>query len=873
MTMPVIPVLPILPVVSDEPGTAATPATPATPAAAGSAGAKALPAAAMASAAGVSRRFFTPSVAAWSIAAVAAAVLVAIAPNTYWLYLLGLTAVYTIVGTGLNLLIGLSGQVSIGHAGFFAAGAYVAAILCGRYGLSFWLVLPLCMALPAVLGALLAAPALRVKGPYLAMVTIAFGLVLQNVLIEAEPLTGGFNGISNIDKPMLHGVMLSLKSYVGIVVVLAGACLLAFALLSRSRFGKRLRAVRDSDIAARSIGIDPWRIKTAAFMVSAAAAGLAGGLFAPLAGFISPENFDMMLSIQFLLLVILGGLGMTAGPLVGAIAIAALPEALSSLAEYRLLFFGSLLLLILAVMPAGVAGAVAALLQRRRPAAGRVSAEPADLVAGAQRAVQWLSQVHPAPVSATGVGIRFGGLQAVDGVTLVARPGEVTGLIGPNGAGKTSLLNMLGGFYRPDAGVVRLGDKCLPPGNSQACARLGIGRTFQTTLLFDSLSVVDNIRLALRDGQPGTRADDLLALVGFSGDPSQAAGALAFVDRRAVEIARALALQPAALLLDEPAAGLGLADKLALATVLKRIAGCGVTVILVEHDMPLVMQSCTQLVAMENGRILRAGTLEAVRTDPAVLAAYLGTGEALVRGPRMVPGDVLLEADHLAAGYGPIAVLTDVSLQVRRHELVAVVGANGAGKSTLMRALTGLLAATGTVRFKGVPIDRRADRVARAGLVMVPEGRQVFATLSVRDNLLLGGFGTTSAQRQQNLAMMLARFPRLQERLLQPAALLSGGEQQMLAIARGLMAQPAILILDEPSLGLAPQIVRQVYATIDELVSSDMTVLLVDQFAAMALAVADRGYLLAQGAVASEGRADDLRAAPAIQQAYLGSVS
>ena len=806
----------------------------------------------------------------------AAAVLVAIAPNTYWLYLLGLTAVYTIVGTGLNLLIGLSGQVSIGHAGFFAAGAYVAAILCGRYGLSFWLVLPVCMALPALLGALLAAPALRVKGPYLAMVTIAFGLVLQNVLIEAEPLTGGFNGISNIDKPMFNGVTLSLKSYVGIVVLLAGACLLAFALLSRSRFGKRLRAVRDSDIAARSIGIDPWRIKTAAFMVSAAAAGLAGGLFAPLAGFISPENFDMMLSIQFLLLVILGGLGMTAGPLVGAIAIAALPEALSSLAEYRLLFFGSLLLLILAVMPAGVAGAVSSWLQRRRPVPGQELADSAHLaylVAGAQRAVQWLSQVQPAPLGATGVGIRFGGLQAVDGVTLVARPGEVTGLIGPNGAGKTSLLNMLGGFYRPDAGVVRLGDKSLPPGNSQACARLGIGRTFQTTLLFDSLSVADNIRLALPADQPASRADDLLALVGFGGDAAQAAGALAFVDRRAVEIARALALQPAALLLDEPAAGLGLADKLALANVLKRIASCGVTVVLVEHDMPLVMQSCTQLVAMENGRILRAGTLEAVRTDPAVLAAYLGTGAALVRGPRMAPGDVLLDAEHLAAGYGPIAVLSDVSLQVRQHELVAVVGANGAGKSTLMRALTGLLAATGTIRFKGAPADRRADRIARAGLVMVPEGRQVFAALSVRDNLVLGGYGTTSAQRQRNLAAMLARFPRLQERLLQPAALLSGGEQQMLAIARGLMAQPSILILDEPSLGLAPQVVRQVYATIDELVSGGMTVLLVDQFAAMALAVADRGYLLAQGAVAGEGRAEDLRAAPAIQQAYLGSVS
>ena len=205
----------------------------------------------------------------------AAAATVVLAPNTYWLYLLGLTAVYVIVGTGLNVLIGLSGQMSLGHAGFFAVGAYVAAILTTRFGLAFWLALPLCMLVPAVLGALLAAPALRVKGPYLAMVTIAFGLVLQNVLIEAEPLTGGFNGISNIDKPTVAGMPLSLRAHVGVIVAVAGISLLIFAWIARSRFGKLLRAVRDSEIAARSIGVNPWRVKTAAFVVSAAAAGLA----------------------------------------------------------------------------------------------------------------------------------------------------------------------------------------------------------------------------------------------------------------------------------------------------------------------------------------------------------------------------------------------------------------------------------------------------------------------------------------------------------------------------------------------------------------------------------------------------------------------
>ena len=808
----------------------------------------------------------------WTIVAIVAATMVALAPNTYWLYLLGLTAVYVIVGSGLNLLIGLAGQVSIGHAGFFAVGAYVSAILTTRYGVSFWAALPACLLLTALLGALLAAPALRVKGPYLAMVTIAFSLVLQNVLIEAEPITGGFNGISNIGKPSIAGVLLELRGHVGVTVAFAGASLIAFAMLAGSRFGKLLRAVRDSDIAARSIGIDPWRIKTAAFVVSAAFAGLGGALFAPLSGFISPENFDMMLSIQFLLLVILGGLETRAGPLIGAIAIAALPETLSTLAEYRVLFFGCLLLLILAVMPNGIAGAFGALFKRvRRDAV--VHTQPSDRSLAAARAAAWLASGSHAALTADRIGIVFGGLKAVDNVSLRAEPGQVTGLIGPNGAGKTSVLNMLGGFYACDAGTVRLGEQVLPSGRSQACARAGVGRTFQSTLLFESLSVADNVSLALGRGCPDTLVTDLLALAGFEGDIDTLAGGLAFGDRRVVEIARALALRPRALLLDEPAAGLGQRDKTLLAATLSRIAACGIAVILVEHDMPLVMQACTRLVALENGRVLRAGTVDEVRTDPAVLAGYLGAGNTLVRGARLAVGEILLEAEGVCGGYGQIAVLNQVSIAIRRNEMVAVVGANGAGKSTLMRTLTGLLPATGSIRFKGVSSAGRADRMARRGLVMVPEGRQVFAGLSVRDNLLLGGYCTTAQERRVNLDRMLTRFPRLAERLSQPAALLSGGEQQMLAIARGLMAMPGLLILDEPSLGLAPKVVQSVYETIDQLVTSGMTVLLVDQFADMALAIADRGYLMAQGAVVHEDRADVLRHDSAIHNAYLGAQS
>jgi ABC-type multidrug transport system fused ATPase/permease subunit len=382
-------------------------------------------------------------------------------------------------------------------------------------------------------------------------------LVLQNVLIEAEPLTGGFNGIGDIAKPSLAGVPLSLRMHVVLIAMVAALALLAYAWIAGNRFGKLLRAVRDSEIAAKSIGVNPWRIKTAAFVVSAALAGLAGGLFAPMAGFISPENFDLLLSIQFLLLVILGGLETRAGPLVGALVIAALPEALSSLAEYRLLFFGGLLFLILAVMPNGVAGSIGRFIAarfRRAHHGPPLAMQAAD----GKDAEAWLSARPTLPaLFAERIGITFGGLRAVDQITFCAMPGVVTGLIGPNGAGKTSVLNMLGGFYRPTEGVVRLGDMTLPAGRSEECARAGIARTFQTTLLFDSLTVEENIALALPPGSPPKLTHSLLSFVGFGGDPMMRASDLPFVDRRMIEIARALATRPCALLLDETAAGLG----------------------------------------------------------------------------------------------------------------------------------------------------------------------------------------------------------------------------------------------------------------------------------------------------------------------------
>jgi ABC-type branched-subunit amino acid transport system ATPase component len=344
-----------------------------------------------------------------------------------------------------------------------------------------------------------------------------------------------------------------------------------------------------------------------------------------------------------------------------------------------------------------------------------------------------------------------------------------------------------------------------------------------------------------------------------------------------VEIARAVATRPKVLLLDEPAAGLMRADKGALGGVLRRLANAGIALILVEHDMALVMGVSDHVVVLDAGRPIASGTPEAVRRDPKVREAYLGSGEMQVR-PRARPlaanPPLLLDAVGLGAGYGAVSVLEAIDFEVRHGELVALLGANGAGKSTTMRAVSGLLRpVAGAIRLGGNRIERRETHaIAASGLALVPEGRQVFPELSVRDNLLLGGHSCKGGDADADIEALLVRFPRLRERINSLAGLLSGGEQQMLAIARGLMARPRVLLLDEPSLGLAPAIIDELFKVIAELRDSGITILLVDQMAGHALAAADRGYVLESGRIVRAESATALRQDPALEAAYLGDL-
>jgi branched-chain amino acid transport system ATP-binding protein len=823
--------------------------------------------------------------------AILASVALAVSLNGYYVFVLANVALLAIVGIGLNVLIGLSGQVSFGHVGFYAIGAYAVAILTTKAGWSFWAAWPVAALAAGAMGALLALPALRVKGPYLAMITIAFGFVIEHSAVEMRDLTGGQNGIMGITAPSLGIEALSGERAVAVLAVVAAVVsLLVFVRISRGSWGAGLRAVRDAETAAESIGLNPLAVKTMAFAVSALLAGVAGGLYAPLSGFVTPHSFTFLQSILFVLVVMIGGSGSIVGPLVGALIVGFLPELLASMEEYRLLFFGALLLAVLWAAPQGLVGLVARWWPGAKAAAAPAAAPTAEQ-GGAVAPV--LGQHVRRPLQAQSLSMVFGGVKAVTTLSFPVRAGAVTSLIGPNGAGKSTVLNMLSGFYTPTSGSFRLGDTALQGQGAWRIARAGVARSYQTSQLFGSMSVIDNVALAFACGRLGPllgggalrspeareKALALLAWCGYRGDPDSRASDLAHVDRRFVEIARALATDPQVLLLDEPAAGLSREDKEQLAVLLRRIADTGLGVLLVEHDMALVMGLSDHIVVLESGCHLAEGTPAEVQAHPAVRQAYLGEGAegavAVRATPRAAANDAsapeLLGVGRLTAGYGAEPVLHAVSLQVRQGEMVALLGANGAGKSTLMRALAGLhRPIDGGIHLGGKELSGlRAEQVVAQGLVLVPEGRQVFPELTVLDNICLGAFLCPEG-REERVEEMLRRFPRLRERLHQRAGLLSGGEQQMLAIARALMSRPQVLLLDEPSLGLAPKVIEELFDALDQLRSEKMTLVLVDQMAALALSLSDRAYVLEGGQVVAQGSAAEIAANDALTRAYLG---
>jgi branched-chain amino acid transport system ATP-binding protein len=536
----------------------------------------------------------------------------------------------------------------------------------------------------------------------------------------------------------------------------------------------------------------------------------------------------------------------------------------------------------------------------------------------------------------------FGGVRAVDGVSLDVEEGSVFGLIGPNGAGKTTLVNLFTGFLRAQAGSVHLGDADLTGRPPHAVAATGVARTFQAVRLYGGLTALENVLVgmhasrahdtlqqlalvpALRRAQRA-RVDHGRALLHKVGlEPGtyadRQAATLAYGDQRRLEIARALALEPRLLVLDEPAAGMNPAEKARVRDLLEDLHQGGLTVVLIDHDMPLVMSVCDRIAVLDFGRKIAEGTPSEISSHPDVLAAYLGVGAEAAPAPAPVqaapaaapapapapatapapdpapdpapaptpvpapsdggaaapsatPARPLLEVSGLEVSYGAIRALTGVSFSVGEGEMVALVGANGAGKSTVLNTLSGLVRPrSGTAVCDGIDLTTASPaRIVASGVVQVPEGREVLARLTVRENLELGAW--TRRDRRAATAdidRFEERFPILGQRRHNPAGQLSGGEQQVLAIARALVARPRLLLLDEPSLGLAPLLVERIFETIADIHGGGVTVLLVEQNAYRALGLADRAYVMEAGRITLAGTGEALRRDPGVQRAYLG---
>ena len=582
------------------------------------------------------------------IAAVAVAWALPPAIGRYYTQMLALAGIYAIVAQGLNLLAGYTGQASLGHAGFYAIGAYTGALLATKLGFGFWSALPFSIFVSAAAGVLIAMPSFKLDGPYLAMVTIAFGIIVNSILIEWSDLTGGTQGVLNIPRPTFAGTRLTLESQFLLIVAAAGVTTLFLRNLMRSPWGRAFVAVRENPIAAQAVGLSTRGVKTVAFTISAALAGAGGHLFAFFQGFISPEAFEFEASIFFLTTVIFGGAGTLAGPLVGAPIMTFLPEMLQRFVDFRLIIYGALIVASLYALPLGIVGTVF----RRAtnlPGAASLPAHPAGSPITVSRpATKPISPAIPARgdavVAVESVHMSFGGVRALNGVSFAVERGSIHALIGPNGAGKTVLLNVLTGYYSPTGGQVRLNGKVITGLPSHRVARLGVARTFQTAQLFGSLTVLQNVlagfpgqtnrrfvdcalitpRLRREEAARRAAALELLDFVGFKGDPDALANSLPFGHHRLVEIARALAMEPVLIAMDEPAAGLNPKEVQDLDELITRISARGSAVLLVEHHMDLVMGISDRVTVFDHGEILAEGSATEIQDNPKVIEAYLG---------------------------------------------------------------------------------------------------------------------------------------------------------------------------------------------------------------------------------------------------------
>ncbi len=560
--------------------------------------------------------------------------------------ILAFALVSTIFAQSLYFLTGLAGQISLGHAAFFGIGAYGSALLTKSFGLSLLLSVPAASAVGALVAYLLSFPAGRVREVYLAMMTLGFGQIFYEVAREWTDVTGGTGGFSGIPSAGLRtlsvlGAKLDAGDYFRVLVVVTACVLLVVRNLSQSRYGRALCAIHHSEFAAGSVGIARGRARQSAYAVSGGLAGLAGAFYAHLVGYIGPDSFGVSRSVEVLVVSIVGGMLSSAGQVVSAVFFAFLPERLQAFAEYQYIVYGLILAFSLIVLPKGLGGLLFSAPRYLRPRllreAGRRGGGGGDTA--------WLAKrTGGESLSVQEVTIRFGGLTALDRVSLEIRPGHIIALVGPNGSGKSTLVNIIGGIYRPTEGKVVLGGRDVTGLADYQMAAQGVVRTFQDPRLIPHFTVRENLMLGAHRSLdyswieaalslPRTRTAEqrelarcgaVLALLELDDLADVVVESLPYGHRRMAELGRMLLAEPRILMLDEPAAGLTDVEMARLAAVVTRLKGLGLSLLLIEHHMDFLANLVDDVVVLDSGRIIYRGDMEGMRRDPEVIAAYLG---------------------------------------------------------------------------------------------------------------------------------------------------------------------------------------------------------------------------------------------------------